>query len=116
MKRINVSFYNETYEKLERRMQEKGGKSVANGIRELVDLGFKVEEAAKRNEGGNPETDNLVMLLKFAKNNLLWSLEILFLVRHFIQAMPDQQGGKALEKYKESAASYIQGMCHESIK
>lgn len=78
MKRINVSFYDETYEKLELRMQEKGGKSLANSVRELVDLGFKVEEAAKKNEGKNQESDGLDTLLKFAKNNLLWSLEFFF--------------------------------------
>jgi metal-responsive CopG/Arc/MetJ family transcriptional regulator len=44
MNRINVTFYDETIEKLEERMKINGGKSIAHCIRELVDLGLKVEK------------------------------------------------------------------------
>ena len=51
MKRINVSLYDEVYENLEARAQKTGSRSISQQIRELIDLGLKLETAAQQNDG-----------------------------------------------------------------
>ncbi len=63
MKRINVGFYNDTLEKIKVRMEKKALTSQADCIRELVELGLKVEEAAEKNAGQETGEDILLTLL-----------------------------------------------------
>lgn len=112
MKRINVTFYNETMELLEKRAEKTGGKSVAYQIRELVDLALKVEEAAQRNNGGDPDL-NQIKILDFLKKIMVWGLETRLLARHLAENMStveDQNGGDILDKYREKALNFIEGI------
>ena len=118
MRRINVTFYDETYEKLDVRMKKNSGKSIAHGIRELVDLGLKIEEAAQKNTD-NPDENNAAQLMAMLENNLIWSLETRLLTRYLVESLPESNKEKLieiLEKYKESAANYIKGMLGKKIK
>ena len=112
MKRINVTFYDETIELLEKRAEENGGESVAHQIRELVDLALKVEEAARKNNGGDSDL-NQIMMLDFLKKIMVWGLETRLLARHVVGNLSeanDQAHGDILEKYSEKAQSFVEGM------
>jgi predicted CopG family antitoxin len=119
MNRINVTFYDETYEKLEDRKKSKGSKSIADCIRELVELGLKVEEAANKNnaeEQGDGVLKTLMEVQKQLKNTLIWSLETRLLTRYMVEHMPEgnkEQQLAVLEKYKESANNHVKGLLDE---
>ncbi len=119
MNRINVSFYDETYEKLEERRKVNEGKSIAHCIRELVDLGFKVEESAKKNTEDHGKNDVVTMLTdlkKQMKNNLSWLLETRLLVRYIVENFPESEKAENVEilkKYKEKAVTHVEKMLLE---
>lgn len=69
MKRTTVTFYDEIYQKLENRAQENKTQSVAQCVRELVDLGIKIEEAASKSNGKDDKPDLLQAILEI--KNLL---------------------------------------------
>lgn len=116
MKRINVSFFDEVYEKLEERMQRVGDKSIAQSIRELVDLGLKIEEAATKNQGKESSNDALTSVINMLKNNLIWSLETRLLTRHIVEktsATEADSSKNILETCKERATNYVKGLLGE---
>jgi len=118
MKRINVTFYDETYDKLDTRRQNNGGKSIAHGVRELVDLGFRTEEALQKNDKNGIKNDS-EMLIAMLKKNLIWALEARLLTRYLVENLPGMDREKqieTLEKYKQSAVDYIEGMFDEKNK
>lgn len=118
MKRINVTFYDETYEHLEARAKKNGSKSIAEQIRDLVDLGLKVEAAAQQN--GEAERDfGQEKILEMLTSNLVWSLETRLLTRYLVERLPDadkQNHLEVLEKYKEKASHYVEGMLNAAAK
>ena len=120
MSRINVTFYDETYEKLEERMQANGGISIAQCIRELVDLGLKVEESARRNaedEGKNDVISMLIDLKHQMKDNLIWLLETRLLARYLVENFPEMEKTdniKILNQYKEKAITHVEKMLLEA--
>jgi predicted CopG family antitoxin len=119
MKRINVTFFEETYEKLEERMKKNGDKSIANSIRELVDLGLKIEEAARKNQGNHGAEEDSRELIAMLKKNLIWSLETMFLARHMVSGMPvNKAAGETniLEACKDRASNYVMGMLGEVVE
>lgn len=119
MRRISVSFYDEIYEKMEKRSSKKNLASVAQSIRELVDLGLKVEEAATDSSEDNEENSLSALLSEIKnllKNNLIWSLETRLLSRFLVENTSEVESAKAIEvlgKYKEKAQNMINGMLHE---
>lgn len=116
MKRTTITFYDEAYQKLEDRVQRKGLQSVAQCVREMVDLTFKIEEAASKSNEKEDEMDLLQVVLELKnllKNNLNWSLETRLLTRFLVESQPDGSKEKKieiLEKYKESASNYVKGL------
>src|SRR6056297_3457610 len=92
MKRVSITFYDEIMNKLEARMQAKGMQSIAQCVRELVDLGLKIEAAAKEKPDDKPKESEEVLLLKeiknLMKNNLTWSMESRLLARILVENMP----------------------------
>lgn len=119
MKRINVTFYDETYEKLEAHMSKSKSKSISHCIRELVDLGLRVTEAAQKNNNGEEEDEILNAVTKIQKqlkSNLGWVLETRLLTRYMVENLQcnvDENKIDVLEKYKESANNYVKGMFAE---
>jgi hypothetical protein len=113
MKRTTVTFYDEIYQNLESRAQEKGLQSIAQCVRELVDLGMKIEKAAFKSnekEEGMDVLQAILELKNLLKNNLNWSLETRLLTRFLVENHPDSNKEKKveiLEKYKESANNHV---------
>jgi hypothetical protein len=119
MKRINVTFFDEIFEKLEDRMQKNSSKSIAQSIRELVELGLKIEEAANNSNDKNSGADPLDSIVNMLKSNLIWSLETRLLTRHLIEknAVTLADDDKSiLDVCKERAANYVMGMLGEEAK
>lgn len=117
MERINISFSEEVYEKLEARQQRKNQKSLAEGVRELVDLGLRIEEAAEKDSNNEDENDTK-MLREMLKNNLIWSMETRLLTRFLVENFSDNDKDKVLEildKYKEKATDHVKGLLREDL-
>ncbi len=117
MKRINVTFYDNTYEILVKRAKKNGDVSIAEVIRELVDLALKIEAAAEKNDGNSTE-DASEKLIEMMKNNLIWALETRLLTRYLVESLPESEKSKQveiLETYKEKANLYVEGMLRENI-
>ena len=118
MKRTNVTLYDEVYENLEARAHKNGSKSISQQIRELIDLGLKVEAAAQQNGelGSDVEQEKILGMLK---NNMIWALETRLLARYIVEKLPDadkQNHIEILEKYKEKANHYVEGMLNANVK
>lgn len=122
MKRISISFYDEIYEKLEQRMKKLGSPSVAQSVRELVDMALKIESAAKESNVNTYEDKVIAAineLKKLFKADLNWSLETRLLARFLVDNHESGNGEKRadiLEQYKKTATDYVQGLYGEKIE
>lgn len=120
MKRPTITFTDEMYEKLEKRMSEKDIKSISECIREMVSLAFRIEEAAKKSNEKEEEVDLLSVLLdmkKLLKNNLVWSLEAKLLAKFLVETTSvDNQPSKIafLEQYKNKAQDHVSNLMEEA--
>jgi hypothetical protein len=113
MKRINVTFYDEIIEKLEARTKAKKYGSVAQSIRELIDLGLRIEEAANQNSDKRNEKDELGIVVDVMKNNLRWTLESLLIIRQILErinANGNDQTNEILQHCKEQALNHVNKM------
>lgn len=118
MKRLNVRFDNETFEKLEARTKEKRCGSVVNSVRELVDLGLKIEDSAKQ-KNSDDSSDELTFLVDVMKTTLKFSLENLLIARQTISQMNTENDlavDEILKKCKEQAQSHIKKFFPEEEK
>lgn len=121
MKRITVTFYDEINVQLEERAQKNGLDSVSQCVRELVELGLRVEAAAEKSvvENEENETKKLLDELKsHMKNNLTWALETRLLTRFLVEnnnTDSRESRTEILQKYKASAADYIEGLYKGNI-
>lgn len=117
MERINISFPEEIYAKLEARRQKKGGKSLAENVRELVVLGLRIEEAAEKSDRNQDEND-MKLLLEMLKKNLIWSMETRLLARFHMENLPNSSKEKMIEildKCKEKATDHVNGLFRDDI-
>ncbi len=122
MERTTVTFYDEVYQKLKNRSKENGQIPVAQSIRELVDIGFRVEEAAKKSDSNDGENDLLEAISdikNLLKNNLNWSLETRLLQRFLIEnhsSLDKSDSIEALTKYKDIAVNHVDTLTNEKKK
>lgn len=123
MNRISITFYEEIMDKLEERKQKKGLSSIAQCVRELVELGLKIEEAASNKNGEedtiNEELQAINELKKLLKNNMNWAMETRLLSRFLVENMPNsdkENNVEVLEKYKEKATAHVSGLLNEDIE
>ncbi|GEM_PF-2206524 len=110
MERINVRFYDEVVKKLKVRTEAKMTGSVAQSIRELVDLGFRIEEASNQENSEKGGVNDLNFMMDMLKNNIRWTLESLLIVRSFTELFLEKNDDKAellLKKCKEQALSHM---------
>ncbi len=113
MRRPTITFTDEMYEKLENRMRENRLKSISECVRELVDLGLRIEESASKSTEKEDEIDLLTAVLELKnllKNNLSWSLESRLLTRFLVETNPaDTQENKIsiLEQCKNKAQNHV---------
>lgn len=121
MKRISVSFYDEKYQILEEMVRNNESSSVAQSVRELVDLGIKLREVAKNSDSQKNDdtiTPLFLELKKLFKNMLSWGLETRLLARFLVENFPgvEQEKMMAISKqYKKTAQDYIEGLYEEKI-
>jgi|SRR5579872_5806562 len=122
MERTTVTFYDEVYQKLKNRSKKNGQIPVAQSIRELVDIGFRVEEAAEKsdsNDGGNDLLEAISDIKNLLKNNLNWSLETRLLQRFLIEnhsSLDKSDSIEALIKYKDIAVKHVDALTNEKEK
>lgn len=122
MKRISVSFYDEIYEQLEAHCKKINGTSIAQCVRELVDLGLKVE-AAKEEKDEQPNDLKALQtmvdkLKKMVEQNLSWSLETRLISRTLLEHskdLSDSEPKELLVELKEKAEVYVKGMCGDTV-
>jgi len=120
MIRTTITFQDETYKKIEDRTMQKGMNSIAHCIRNMVDICFKIEEAALKSDEDESDTDLLQAILELKtllKSNLNWSLETRFLVRFLVENQPSGSKEKKieiLEKYKESAGLHVNELLNKN--
>lgn len=116
MKRLNITFYDEIIEKLSARTKIKKCGSNAQSVRELVDLGFQIEEVASRKNEDKSESDGLSFMMDAMKNNLKWTLEILLIARQMMELLSDDDNentNEMLKKCKEQAMNHIKKIFSE---
>ncbi|MHB1949842.1 MAG: hypothetical protein ACYCQI_17225 [Gammaproteobacteria bacterium] len=117
MKRINVTFYDEIYEGLEERTKEKKCDSIAQSIRELVDLGMRVERAATQNTQNENESNDINFIVETMKNIMRWALESLLISRQLMMNLQGENHDEAesiLKKCKEQATNHAKKMFPET--
>jgi hypothetical protein len=116
MRRINVSFYDEVLEDLEERTKEKKSGSLAQSIRELVDLGRKIEKTAAEHHQ-NDELSDQNIIAESLKNIMRWVLESLLISRQLMmnQSENNQDENEVLlKKCKEQAMSHVKKLFPET--
>lgn len=116
MNRINVRFYDEVVKKLKLRTEAKKSGSIAQSIRELVDLGLKLEEATNQNPEGKNAANDLNFIVDIMKNNIRWTLESLLIVRTVIESLYENNTDESnllLKKCKEQALGHVKKLFPE---
>lgn len=120
MERITIGFYPEIYEKLEERAKQKNLK-VSQYVRQLVDLGLRIEEMSEQKSDNNTSTDPIEKALAFQQKLLqkefLSSHETLYLVRYLLANSPEKNSGdhsKMLEAAKMKAQSLLEVLNEET--
>jgi len=116
MKRINVTFYDEIFEKLEVRTKEKRCGSIAQSVRELIDLALRIEETANNKNGDKSDSDGLSFMVDIMKNNLKWSLEALLIIRQVSKQVSEVESDnpdEMLKQCKEQALNHLKKMFPE---
>lgn len=119
MGRINVTIDDEVSEKLAHRKKEKGTRSAAQSIREIIDLGLKAEADAIQNELSKAERQAISKLSEMVKSTLIWVLETRFLVRKIVRENLDNNKGQAdqfLSQCSERALQKIEDLMGEMEK
>lgn len=91
MKRPSISLTEEMHQKLENRMEKNRIKSLSECVREMLDLAFRVEEAAEKSmekEGQVDLISEVLVLKNLLKNNLIWSLQSKMLSQFLVEMNP----------------------------
>jgi hypothetical protein len=127
MTRLSISFYIDVSNKLHENAAHKQI-SIAHYVRDLVDIGLRVEEAAAQKKYGDnnhrSEVDELGDLKKLWENDLSWLLESLYLIRYLIRHLPHSeelspedknQTDDIISMAKNKAQSYVKGLFCEKL-
>jgi hypothetical protein len=127
MTRLSITFYNDIFNQLQEKAVQKHI-PIAHYVRDLVDIGLRVEEAAAQKKYGDnnhkSEVDELGDLKKLWENDLSWLLEALYLIRYLIRHLPHSeellpedknQTDDIISMAKNKAQSYVNGLFCEKI-
>jgi len=117
MRRINVTFYDEVLEDLEDRTKEKKSRSLAQSIRELVDLGRKLEKSVAEKNTEIHEPNDLSIMTESLKNIMRWVLESLLISRQLMMSRDDinqDESDALLKKCKEQAMNHVKKLLPET--
>jgi hypothetical protein len=122
MKRISIGFYDEVCDQLEQIRKEDGLSTLAQCVREMVDLAIRIRTASKKSTekmADDPVIAAVNELKKLFKSNMNWSLETRLLARFLVENHTSGDGEKRtdiLDQYKKSSIDYIQGLYGEKIE
>lgn len=113
MRRITVTFPENDFIQLQNSATKKGI-SLAQYLRDLVDIGRQVEEATAQQSVSNDEKNNAVLNFGDAKelwkNSLLCALESRYLIRYLVDSLPNQSDEKCetlINAVKEKAQTLV---------
>ena len=114
MQKITVRFSEKIVEAMEERQEKKGLDSVAECVRELVEIGLEVEAgkllSATKPPSSVKEAKEMALIKKLLVNNLNWSLEARLLSRYLVANTPNQPKEinlDILEKLKGKSQNFV---------
>jgi hypothetical protein len=120
MERITVSFSGETYEKIAKRADTKQMK-VAAYVRQLVELGLRIEEMSEQKSSENQTKDplekSLQLLQKLLQKEFTSNQETLYLVRYILTNIAEKNTGdhaKMLDAAKVKAQTILEVILEEN--
>src|SRR5689334_15095393 len=120
MKQIPIGFDKKTEEKLRKNAKERDI-ALAQYVRNLVDIGLRVEEMSAKKEAGQDDKNGLEHELEFQKMLLQKGLsvhfETLYLIRYMLAHLPEEQPGdhnKMLDNAQIKSKSMVEKLLHES--
>lgn len=119
MNRTSISFPDEIYAKLQKQAKEKKI-SIAKHIRNLIDIGFRVEEMSSKSTHENDQQsiqEQLDSIKDLVKKIMVPGFESLYLTRYIVSNMPEKNTGineKMLENSRIKAASFVEGLIENS--
>jgi hypothetical protein len=115
MNRISITFYEEVFSKLQKYADEKKI-SIAQFVREMVDIGLRVQEISNKNDQENKKDmvlEKLDEMQKLIKNNMISGYENLYLTRYSVLNLPEKSEEEldgVIEKAKIKSKAYIEGL------
>lgn len=112
MKRITIGFDNDTYKILQEHY-EKTGININEYVRDLVDIGLRVEAMNADSDEKKSGLEDLDVILKMIKAGLQSNQETLYLVRYIISNLPNhstQKNEEIRSEAKIKAETYVDGI------
>ncbi len=124
MPRITITFPKDVFNKLQENATQKEIK-IAHYVRNLTDIGLRVEVAAAKQENIKGDRAELSDSKSLYENNLSWLLESLYLIRYLIRCLAvdenllaeDSQSysNDVIVKAKEKAQSYVDKLLEKKV-
>ena len=117
MRQIPVGFPKKIEEKI-RQTAKKRGTTLSHFIRELVEIGLQVEEAAAKNLPQKNASESSDLQQDVWKKTLTWLLEIRYLMRYCVEEFltdEKQKHSPALNTAKDKAEAFVKGLFKEEI-
>lgn len=121
MKRISITLFDEEYTSIKKIMEQESIHSIAQCVRELINLAVKIKSEAANNVNQNDENellDTMMEIKNFLKSGLSWTLETRLLTRFLVEnhsANSPEILVEILEKYKVSASQYVSGLYGDKV-
>src|SRR5579862_2585421 len=110
MEKITIKLDDVLFKKMRERIEKKGCGTMSQCARELIDLGLKIEEAAKSHEDKEDEFIH-PFLLQMLKNNMIWSLETRLLTRFLVEKKSENSSDEMIDfmkKAKDRAIHFVE--------
>ena len=118
MNQISVTFSKKLEGKL-RQNAKKKDLSISQYIRELVEIGLQVEEAATKNLTQNSNSETQSSPLDLWENSLTWELESRYLLRFLVEqaSLDDKLKAKyILDTAKTKAEAFVKGLLKQEAE
>lgn len=119
MSKITIIFTEDIYQKLNDNAKNKKI-STSQYIRNLIDVGLRVEEFSDKNEKGNDQNimlEKLDEIHNFIKKGIISGCENLYLTRYSVLNLPgksEEELDRVIEKAKIKSKAYVEGLSDKS--
>jgi len=118
MPRISATLDTETFNKIKTNSKSKK-KTVSEYIRELIEIGLKIEEISTQNEANNGVSKNEFdmddMIKTILKISLRCGVESLSLIRCLVDGLLPEKSTEYLSIAKQKSEIYVEGLLKERI-